>query len=344
MALPDAITEIRTQAHNDFEIARTTADLEALRVKYLGRKGPLQQLMQRLKEVTAEERPVVGKLINDLKEEITSRCNQLALALTESEELASLAAEVVDVTLPGRRRFPGRKHILNQELDQIIDIFISMGFSVQYGPHIESDYYNFEALNMDKDHPARDMQDTFYISPDMLLRTHTSNIQARVMERSKPPIRIIAPGRVYRNEAISARSHVFFHQVDGLYIDKHVNFGDLFTTMEQFLRKLFGREVRTRFRPSYFPFVEPGLEVDVECIMCGGKGCSICKRTGWLEILGAGMVHPEVLRSGGIDPEEYSGFAWGMGLERLVMVKRAINDIRLFTENDVRFLAQFPGV
>ncbi len=213
-----------------------------------------------------------------------------------------------------------------------------MGFSVQYGPDIDSDYYNYEGLNFPPDHPARDMQDTFYITKEMLLRSHTSNTQLRVMENHKPPIRIIAPGTVYRNETISSRSHVFFHQVEGLYIDKNVSFADLFATMDEFWSKLFHTKVKTRFRPSYFPFVEPGLEVDVACTSCNGKGCRLCKQSGWLEICGAGMVHPEVLKNGGIDPEEYSGYAWGMGIERLAMLRYGIKDIRMFTENDMRFL------
>ena len=229
-------------------------------------------------------------------------------------------------------------------LDEIVDILMGMGFSVQYGPEIESDYYNFGALNFTDDHPARDMQDTFYITDKLLLRTHTSNTQMRVMEANKPPIRVIAPGKVYRNETITARSHVFFQQVEGFYIDKDVTFADLQTTMKEFLSKLFNRDVETRFRPSYFPFVEPGMEVDLRCLSCKGLGCSLCKQTGWLEILGAGMIHPEVLKNANIDPEVYSGFAWGMGVERLVLLKHGVKDIRMFSENDMRFLKQFTAV
>jgi phenylalanyl-tRNA synthetase alpha chain len=226
----------------------------------------------------------------------------------------------------------------------MIDLLMEMGFSVQYGPDIDTDYYNFEALNFAPDHPARDMQDTFYISPTVLLRTHTSNIQARIMETQKPPIRIAAPGKVYRNETITARSHVFFHQIELFYVDKGVTFADLMYTMNEFLNRLFQTEVETRFRPSYFPFVEPGMEVDLRCLSCGGGGCSLCKHTGWLEIAGAGMIHPEVLKTGDIDPEVYSGFAWGMGVERVILLKNGVNDIRLFTENDERFLEQFAGI
>jgi phenylalanyl-tRNA synthetase alpha chain len=219
-----------------------------------------------------------------------------------------------------------------------------MGFSVQLGPDIDSDYYNFEGLNFPPEHPARDMQDTFYLTPQMLLRTQTTNIQLRTMESQKPPIRIIAPGKVYRNETITARSHVFFHQVDALYIDKGVTFADLLATLHEFLSRLFHQEVETRFRPSYFPFVEPGMEVDVRCLSCGGTGCMLCKYSGWLEVAGAGMVHPEVLKNGGIDPEVYSGYAWGMGVERIILLRHGVRDIRLFTENDMRFLEQFPAL
>jgi phenylalanyl-tRNA synthetase alpha chain len=264
--------------------------------------------------------------------------------LVQREQKIQLAKEKIDITLPGRRRFSGRKHLLTSAMDEIIDILIGMGFSVQYGPEIDTDYYNFEALNFAPDHPARDMQDTFYIASNMLLRTHTSNIQARIMESHEPPLRIIAPGKVYRNETVTARSHVFFHQIETLYIDKGVTFVDLLSTMDEFLGKVFYRGIETRFRPSYFPFVEPGMEVDITCLVCEGEGCPICKHTGWLEVAGAGMVHPEVLKNGGIDPEVYTGYAWGMGLERTVMLKYGIKDIRLFTENDLRFLQQFPAI
>jgi phenylalanyl-tRNA synthetase alpha chain len=272
---------------------------------------------------------------------IAAECERAKDILVAKEEEQQLASEALDITLPGRSRFVGRRHPLTQAMDTILQILIGMGFSVQYGPDIDTDYYNFEALNFPPEHPARDMQDTFYISPNVLLRTHTSNIQARVMEANKPPIRIIAPGKVYRNETITARSHVFFHQVEAFYVDKGVTFADLLSTMKEFLEKLFKQGIETRFRPSYFPFVEPGMEVDVRCLVCEGQGCPICKHSGWLEIAGAGMIHPEVLRNGGIDPEEYSGYAWGMGLERLVLIMYGIKDIRLFTENDLRFLKQF---
>lgn len=329
---------------NDLKNVKTAQGLEDLRVRYLGKKGPVQELMKHLKDLKAEDKPAFGQAVNDLKTTITTTLDDLSQRLMGQEEEIRLEKERIDVTEPGRRKFMGSKHILTSFMDEILDVMISMGFSVQYGPDIESDYYNFEALNFAKDHPARDMQDTFYVGPDRLLKTHTSNVQVRVMETERPPIRIASPGRAFRNETITARSHVFFHQVEALYIDKGVTFKDLLSTLDEFFLKLFHTKLETRFRPSYFPFVEPGMEADVRCIICGGKGCSICKYTGWLEVLGAGMVHPNVLKSGGIDPEIYSGYAWGMGLERLVMIKYGIKDIRLFTENNLKFLRQFASV
>ncbi len=338
----EQITEIQQQFDVDVTNVVNRKTLDDLRVKYLRKKGPVQDLMHGLRDVDSTERPAAGKAINDLKEHIESSCSALEDKILVKEDEKRFQDESIDVTIPGRKRFIGRKHPITQLLDQVISILSGMGFSVQYGPDIEKDYYNFEALNFPKDHPARDMQDTFYIAPDVLLRTHTSNTQVRVMEANKPPIRIIAPGKCYRNEAISARSHVFFHQVEGLYIDKGVTFSDLLSTLEEFYKKLFAEyTIEVRMRASYFPFVEPGMEVDVTCLVCGGKGCAVCKKTGWLEVSGAGMVHPEVLLFGGIDPEEYTGYAWGMGIERLFMIKHGIKDIRLFYENDMRFLEQF---
>lgn len=336
------IRTIQTELEADLKSHRGSKEVEALKVKYLGKKGHVQTLMHALKDCPAEQRPHVGKLINELKLKITEQLD-LALQDFESQELEGrLATESLDVTLPGRRRFLGKKHVTLKMLDEAIDVLVSMGFSVQYGPDIESDYYNFESLNFSKDHPARDMHDTFYITPDILLRTHTSNTQIRVMETSTPPIRIIAPGKCYRNEDVSARSHVLFHQIEGLYIDKNVTFADLLATLEELFSKLLHqKEIKMRYRPSYFPFVEPGMEVDIHCIVCAGKGCSVCKHSGWLEVCGAGMVHPEVLKSGGIDPEEYTGYAWGMGIERLTMLRFGIEDIRLFLEDNLRFLQQF---
>lgn len=338
------IQQLKADFENEIASIQNTTDLEALKVKYLGRKGPIQNAMKDLKDLTPEERPKFGKDVNDLKEEISRRLDQLQEKLSQSEVTSRLAKEFIDVTIPGRTNFLGNEHLLTKVIDEIIDILSGMGFTVQYGPDIETDYYNFEALNIDENHPARDMQDTFYIEPKVVLRTQTTSIQARVMEQHQPPIRIISPGRCYRNETITARSHVFFHQIDPLYIDKGVTYADLLATLKEFLTKLFHANVETRFRASYFPFVEPGIEVDIRCLKCGGTGCNLCKHSGWLEVLGAGMVHPDVLRNGGIDPEVYSGFAWGMGIERLVMLKHGINDIRLYTQNDLRFLRQFQAV
>lgn len=338
------INTLRQEYLKELTAVKNTAELEALKVKYLGKKSPIQQLMKTLKDVSPEQRPEVGKLINDLKEQISATISEKQELLINQEENAQLIKEAIDITLPGRRNNAGRKHIISQTMDEMIDILISLGFSVQYGPEVDTDYYNFESLNFAADHPARDMQDTFYITPQILLRTHTSNVQTRVMETNKPPMRVISPGTVYRNENITARSHVMFHQVEAFYIDKGVTFADLFSTMQAFIDKFFGTGTQTRFRPSYFPFVEPGLEVDIQCFACDGKGCNLCKHTGWLEIAGAGMIHPEVLKNCDIDPEVYSGYAWGMGVERPAILKYGITDIRLFMENDLRFLSQFQTI
>lgn len=336
-----SIQEIKEQLDNDLSLVKSSRDIESVRLKYLGKKGLIAGLMELLKTASSEERPVLGKQINDLKVAATDLIEKRSIQLTSNELNLRLEEEKLDISLPGRRRFLSRRHVLLKMLDEMVDILYGMGFSVQIGPEIDSDYYNFEALNFSKDHPARDMQDTFYIGPDMLLRTQTSNVQVRVMAGATPPIRFVSSGKCYRNEEISARSHVMFHQIEGVYIDKGVSFADLLSTIEEYLTKFFKKEISLRFRPSYFPFVEPGLEVDVSCMVCGGKGCHVCKRTGWLEVMGAGMVHPEVMRYGGIDPEKFSGYAFGMGIERLAMMRYAIDDVRLFTENDINFLKQF---
>jgi phenylalanyl-tRNA synthetase alpha chain len=338
------VEKLRCLFDEELKAVISSSDLENMKVKYLGRKGPIQDLMGLLKDVAPAQRPFAGKQVNDLKQYVAAELSKLHERLSAAEEAQKLSCENLDITLPGRRPNIGRKHLVIQALDEMIDILIGMGFSVQYGPDIDSDYYNFEALNFPPDHPARDMQDTFYISSNLLLRTHTSNIQARVMESCRPPIRVIAPGKVYRNETITARSHVFFQQIEALYIDTDVTFADLQVTLKEFLRKLFKTEIEVRFRPSYFPFVEPGMEVDVRCLSCKGGGCTLCKQTGWLEVAGAGMVHPEVLKNGDIDPETYTGFAWGLGVERLVMLMYGIPDIRMFTQNDLRFLRQFTAI
>lgn len=338
----DQIGELRSHFMNELKEAAHSKDLENLKVKYLGKKGPIQALMLELKHCTPQERPQFGKMLNDLKEELVLHCDHSLARLKQTELDLQLEREWLDVTLPGRVPPQGRIHPITQVLNRVVDILVGMGFSVRLGPDVDTDHYNFSGLNFAPDHPARDMQDTFYLNTELLLRTHTSNVQVHAMEELSPPIRIIAPGRCFRNENISARSHVFFHQVEGFYIDQGVTFADLFSTMDEFLSKLFGEKVETRYRPSYFPFVEPGLEVDVRCISCKGAGCRLCKHSGWLEILGAGMVHPNVLKKGNIDPERYSGFAWGLGIERITMLLHDVRDIRLFTENDLRFLAQFP--
>lgn len=337
----DTISSIQKQFQFDLSQIKNSKDVELLKIKYLGKKGLIQHIMQQLKEVSKDLRPQMGKEINDLKEEILKLCQNGLESFLNIEQTKRLSEEKIDVTIPGRRRFIGRKHPLQLVLDSIVDLFCNMGFSVQYGPDIDSDYYNYEGLNFPPDHPARDMQDTFYITKDLLLRSHTSNTQLRVMQENTPPIRIIAPGTVYRNETISSRSHVFFHQVEGLYIDRKVTFADLLATMDEFWKRLFGSSIQTRFRPSYFPFVEPGLEVDIACTSCKAQGCRLCKHTGWLEVAGAGMVHPQVLKNANIDPEKYSGYAWGMGIERVAMLLYGVKDIRLFTENNLRFLNQF---
>lgn len=341
-SLPEQIGLLRTHFTRELQEASSTKELEELKVKYLGKKGPVQALMMELKHCNADERPHLGKLINELKEELVSHCDNGLARLKNQEMNAAFQKEWIDVTLPGRRSSLGRAHPINQMMQRIIDILTGMGFSVQLGPDVDTDYYNFEGLNFAPDHPARDMQDTFYVGSGLLLRTQTSNVQVHAMETISPPLRIAAPGRAFRNEDVSARSHVFFHQLEAFYVDKGVTFADLLSTMDEFLHKLFGEKVKTRYRPSYFPFVEPGMEVDVRCTACKGDGCRICKQTGWLEILGSGMIHPNVLKNGKIDPEVYSGFAWGMGIERPAMLYYDISDIRFFTENDLRFLSQFP--
>ena len=318
----------------------TPESLEAFRIKYLGSKGSVKALMGELKSAAPDKKKELGQLLNELK--------LLAEGVYESnketlESKGAVAAPSYDTSLPGDPVPIGSRHPISLMRNQIIAIFQRLGFSVAEGPEIEDDFHNFTALNLPEHHPARDMQDTFYIQqkPDWLLRTHTSNIQIREMERGVLPLRIVCPGRVYRNETISARSHCFFHQVEGLYIDENVSFADLKQTLYYFVREMYGKDVKVRFRPSYFPFTEPSAEMDINCQICEGKGCAICKKTGWLEILGCGMVHPHVLANCGIDPEKYTGFAFGMGIERPALLKYGISDIRLFSENDVRFLRQF---
>ncbi|MGQ9631944.1 MAG: phenylalanine--tRNA ligase subunit alpha [bacterium] len=320
--------------------AQDESKVKDLRVKYLGRNGIITGILRSLKQLDERERPIVGKLANEVKDQIQSLIDRRLSELQELTLEAQLREESIDVTLPGRRIVVGKTHPLTKVLSQIESIFTSMGFEVVEGPEIEDEYHCFEALNIPKDHPARDMQDTFFVGNETVLRTHTSSVQIRTMEARRPPIKIIAPGRVYRRDSDATHSPMF-HQVEGLYVDRNVTFGDLKGTLMAFCRQMFGETVGVRFRPSYFPYTEPSAEVDISCVFCGGRGCRLCKESGWLEILGSGMVHPAVFEAVGYDPEEYTGFAFGMGPERIAMLKYGINDIRLFYENDLRFLKQF---
>ena len=322
--------------------ATTAEETEAFRIKYLGTKGLLKEIMGQMKDVPTEKKREAGQLLNEFKLFTEEKYNALKSAAVETNENS---AGNFDVTLPGDPMPLGSRHPISLVRNRIVSIFQRLGFAVAEGPEIEDDWHNFTALNLPENHPARDMQDTFYISqhPDWLLRTHTSSVQVREMEKGKLPIRIICPGRVYRNETISARAHCFFHQVEGLYIAENVSFADLKQTLYFFVQEMFGQTVKVRFRPSYFPFTEPSAEMDISCLICGGSGCNVCKQTGWVEILGCGMVHPSVLDNCGIDSNKYNGFAFGMGIERITMLKYQIKDLRLFSENDVRFLKQFAG-
>jgi len=315
--------------------------LEALKVKYLGKKGELTAILRSMGSLSPEERPVIGQLANKIRSEIEAAIEEKRAAVAEFAKKKKLELEKVDISAPAKIPALGGKHPISMIQEQLEDIFLGMGFDIAEGPEIEQEYYNFTALNTPENHPARDMQDTFYITPDILLRTQTSPVQARTMEKTKPPIRIISPGRVYRSDAVDATHSPMFHQLEGLVVDKGITMGDLKGTLDLFAKTMFGGETKIRFRPHHFPFTEPSAEVDVSCFVCGGKGCRLCKGEGWIEILGAGMVHPNVLRNCGIDPEVYSGFAFGMGIERIVMTKYAINDMRLLYENDLRFLSQF---
>jgi len=327
-------------ARGEIERATTRRDLDEVRVKYLGKRGTLTQLLRALPGLPPAERPIVGKEANAAKAGLESELEARQVLLEGLERRARLAADRSDLTLPGRRVVPGALHPLTQVHDEIVDVFTGMGFAVAEGPEVELDFYNFEALNIPKDHPARDMQDTFYVGGEVLLRTHTSPVQIRTMERQKPPVRIICPGRVYRRDADITHSPVF-HQVEGLAVDRGISMADLKGTLALFARELFGPDSRIRFRPSFFPFTEPSAEVDVLCFLCKGGGCRVCKQSGWLEILGSGMVHPRILRAMGYDTEEVTGWAFGMGIERVAMLRYGVDDIRLFFENDLRFLSQF---
>ncbi|MBO8169478.1 MAG: phenylalanine--tRNA ligase subunit alpha [Thermoanaerobacteraceae bacterium] len=338
----DKLQEIKTAALESLAEAADLEQLEKLRVKYLGKKGELTQVLRGMGKLSPEERPVIGQLANEVRDIIEQELQSKREELEKTAQQKKLEQERIDVTMPGRRFTRGTRHPLYQVLDEIKHIFRGLGFAVAEGPEIELDYYNFEALNIPKDHPARDMQDSFYITEEVLLRTHTSPVQVRTMEKKRPelPIRIIAPGKVYRRDDDATHSPMF-HQVEGLLVDERVTFGDLKGTLLTFARQMFGQEHKIRLRPSYFPFTEPSAEVDISCVNCGGSGCRVCSHTGWLEILGSGMVHPKVLEMAGYDPEKVSGFAFGMGVERIAMLKYGIDDLRLLFDNDLRFLQQF---
>ena len=335
------LEEIKSRTAAALANAKLPQEIDELRVRFLGKKGELTGILKQMGKLSPEERPVIGQLANEVRSWIETDIETRLTEIKASQMAARLESEKLDVTLPGKRPQFGAKHPLSIVLDEIKEIFIGMGFEIADGPEVETDYYNFEALNIPKDHPARDTQDTFYINENILLRTQTSPVQVRVMEQKKPPIRIISPGRVYRSDALDATHSPLFHQIEGLVVDKGITFADLKGTLETFIKRLYGEDSVVRFRPHHFPFTEPSAEVDVQCFNCKGEGCRLCKGEGWIEILGCGMVHPKVLSNCGIDPEVYSGFALGMGLERVVMRRYNIDDIRLFYENDVRFLKQF---
>ena len=335
------LESILEQAQADLGAVSSIRELSDVRVKYLGKKGELTTIRKGLRDVSPEDRPAMGQLINDTVSQLEAALTARSEALEQEMLAQKLASETIDVTMPGKPLTIGKKHPLNVVLDEFKEIFLGLGFSIAEGPEVELDHYNFEALNIPKDHPARDTQDTFYISDNVVLRTQTSPMQVRTMEKKKPPIRIIAPGRVYRSDAVDATHSPLFHQIEGLVVDKDIRMSDLKGILELFAKKLYGDDTVVRFRPHHFPFTEPSAEMDIQCYQCHGEGCRFCKGTGWLEILGCGMVDPNVLSMSGIDPNEYSGYAFGIGLERMVMGRFKIDDIRLFYENDVRFLHQF---
>ena len=337
----EQLEQIKIAAEAQLKTAETIEALEEARIKYLGKKGELTGILKGMGALSAEERPVIGALANEVREFLTNAIDTKKAEMEAKLQDEKLAKEVIDITMPGKRSKVGNLHPLTKVLDEFKDTVIGLGFSIAEGPDVETDYYNFEALNIPKNHPARDTQDSFYVEDNIVLRTQTSPMQIRVMENKKPPIRIIAPGRVYRSDAMDATHSPIFHQIEGLVVDKGITMADLKGTLEALIKSIYGDKAVCRFRPHHFPFTEPSVETDVQCFNCGGKGCSMCKGEGWIEILGGGMVHPKVLANCGIDPEVYSGFAFGIGLERLVMGRFDINDIRLFYENDVRFLKQF---
>jgi len=339
--MKEQLQNIEASAKEELSKVSDIKTLEDLRVRFLGKKGELTAILKQMGKLSAEERPVIGQLANNVRGDIEAALTARRDELKSKAEEMRLKAETLDVTLPGKKQKIGRAHPLDVTLEQVEEVFLGMGFDIVEGPEVETDHYCFEALNMPKHHPARDTQDTFYINENVLLRTQTSSVQIRTMENRKPPIRIISPGRVYRSDAVDATHSPLFHQIEGLVIDKGITMADLKGTLELLMKRLYGEETQVRFRPHHFPYTEPSAEVDLMCFNCHGKGCSMCKQEGWVELLGSGMVHPKVLEECGIDPEVYSGFAFGIGLERITMGRYSINDMRLLYENDMRFLEQF---
>lgn len=340
--MQEELKKIKEMALTAMADVTNAESLSELKVKFLGKKGELTTILKGMGKLTAEERPIIGQMANDVRDEITAYWENKMASIKQAEQNIKLWSETIDVTLPGKSLANGTKHPLTLVIDEAKQIFMGLGFEISEGPEIESDYYNFEALNLPKDHPARDMQDTFYITEDIVLRTHTSPVQIRTMEAKQGavPVKIICPGKVYRKDDDATHSPMF-HQIEGLVIDKGITMSDLKGILLAFAQQMFGSDVHLRLRPSYFPFTEPSAEVDISCVICGGRGCKVCSHTGWLEILGSGMVHPNVIRAGGYDPEEVTGFAFGMGIERIAMLKYGINDLRLMFDNDLRFLRQF---
>ena len=339
--MKDKLKQIQQKALSAFQDAREIKDVDDLKVKFLGKKGELTAILKEMGKLSAEERPVIGQMANEVRQSIEKMLEESKKRLEAAELAHRLEAEKIDVTMPGKERPEGHKHPMSIVIDEICDIFKGMGYEVADGPEVEKDYYNFEALNIPANHPAKDEQDTFYINGDILLRTQTSPVQVRTMEKGKLPIRMVCPGAVYRSDEVDATHSPVFHQLEGMVIDKNVTMGDLKGALAVFAKELFGEDTKVRFRPHHFPYTEPSAEMDMSCFKCGGKGCSMCKGEGWIEILGCGMVHPQVLENCGIDPEKYSGFAFGMGLERMAMGRMKINDLRLIFDNDIRFLNQF---
>lgn len=339
--MQNKLNEIKELALKEIQEAKNSAAIEEIRVKFLGKKGELTTILRSMGNLSKEERPVVGKMVNDVKKVVEEKLEEVIKTIKEKEKNEKLQNEIIDVTMPSKKNNIGSRHPLELTLKKIEDIFISMGFSIEDGPEVELDYYNFEALNIPKNHPARSEQDTLYINDNVVLRTQTSGVQVRTMEKLEPPIKMISPGKVYRADSVDATHSPIFYQMEGLVIDKGVTFADLKGTLDLFIKKMYGENFKTKFRPHHFPFTEPSAEMDATCFVCGGKGCNVCKGSGWIEMLGCGMVHPNVLRNSGIDPEVYSGFAFGFGIDRMVMQNYELDDIRLLYESDMRFLNQF---